>query len=150
LLRLNTLTSAVTWTSFVVGLPWGISGVAASFTAATWLLLLPETWITARAVGFDFRASLRAGFESVPFATVAATAALGVRLALADMGAAPLVKLAAVGIVTVAVYIGLLALARRSLLDEMRTALRRRALDEPLVPDRPSGASAVNIDVRRG
>jgi O-antigen/teichoic acid export membrane protein len=152
LLRLNTLTSAVTWMSFVVGLPWGISGVAASFTTATWLLVVPETWITARAVGFDFRASLRAGFESVPFAAAAATAALGVRLVLADMGAATLFRLAAVGIVTVVVYIGLLALARRSLLVEMRAALRRPKPgdDEPSTLDRPTSASPVNVHARGG
>ena len=126
LLRLNILTSAVTWTSIVVGLPWGITGVAAFYAAARWLLVVPETWITARAVGFDFRASLRAGFESVPFATAAAVAALGVRMGLTEMGTAPALRLLAVGTVTIVVYVGLLALVRRSLLVEVRGALRRR------------------------
>ena len=127
LLRLNILTSAVTWTSIVLGLHWGITGVAAFYAAARWLLVVPETWITARAVRFDFWISLRAGFESVPFATAAAIAALGVRLGLADIGVAPVFRLLAVGVVTVAVYVGLLALVRRSLLVEVRVALSRRS-----------------------
>ena len=126
LLRLNILTSAVTWTSIVLGLHWGITGVAAFYAAARWLLVVPETWITARAVGFDFRASLRAGFESVPFATAAAATALAVRIGLTDMGTAPALRLLAVGTVTIIVYVGLLALVRRSLLVEVRGALRPR------------------------
>lgn len=147
LLRLNTLTSAVTWISIVAGLPWGISGVAAFYATAKLLLVVPETWITARAVSFSFRASLRAGFESIPFAAAAASVALGVRVALVDIGAATGLRLVAVGIVTIGVYIGFLALARRSLLIEARDALRRRNRgdEDPSTGNHPNSTSPGSV-----
>ncbi len=41
-LKLNLLSSVVLVSSFIVGLPWGIHGVAISYTVANYLLLLPR------------------------------------------------------------------------------------------------------------
>jgi O-antigen/teichoic acid export membrane protein len=93
LLRLTILVSAVTWTAFAVGLIWGIVGVAAAYAIARWLLVVPEAWITARAVGFSFWPTLVAGGGVIPVALAAAAVSFGVHELTVAAGAAPVVRL---------------------------------------------------------
>jgi len=45
--RLGSYGAVLTVTSFVIGLPWGAVGVAASYTVANYVVLLPLIWISA-------------------------------------------------------------------------------------------------------
>ena len=56
----------VTVASFVIGLAWGIIGVAACYAVAKWVLYLPDTWITTRGVSFGFWPAVRASAGAAP------------------------------------------------------------------------------------
>ena len=130
LLRLQIVSSVVTWIAFVAGLPWGIVGVAAFYTAARWLLVIPTAWFTARGVSFDFGATLRAGTAMLPIALAAAVVALGARELLVEIGVPPVLRLVAVGLVMAVAYIGLVRLVMPSLVDEILQVVRRRGRSE--------------------
>jgi O-antigen/teichoic acid export membrane protein len=130
LLRLQVLSSAVTWIAFVAGLPWGIVGVAAFYAAARWLLVVPAAWFTARGVSFDFGATLRAGTAMIPLALGAALVALGTRELLVEAGVPPVLRLVAVGLVMAVAYIGLVRLVIPSLVEEILQIARRRGRSE--------------------
>jgi len=66
LVRLNTIVSIVTISAFVLGLRYGIVGVAAFYAVAKWLLVLVDTRITTKAVSFGFWPALRAGTGTLP------------------------------------------------------------------------------------
>jgi PST family polysaccharide transporter len=44
--RIGSYAAVVTVASFVIGLPWGAVGVAASYTVANYVVLLPLTWVS--------------------------------------------------------------------------------------------------------
>jgi O-antigen/teichoic acid export membrane protein len=104
LLRVTALSAAVTWTGFIVGLQWGIVGVAASYAIARWLLVVPITLMMSRAVAFNFWAALRAGTAMLPLAVAAAAVTFGSRQALLATGVPTAVRFALVVAVMVIVY----------------------------------------------
>jgi O-antigen/teichoic acid export membrane protein len=127
LLRLTLLTSFVTWTSFAIGLQWGIVGVAAAYATARWLLVLPEAWITSRAVSFAFRPTLFAGGAILPLGLGAAAVAVVVRELLVTMDVAPVLRIAAVVGTFLAAYVLLVRLALPGLVADVRATLGRRS-----------------------
>ena len=133
LLRMTLLTSVVTIGSFAVGLPWGIVGVAGCYAAASWLLLLPKTWMTTRGVAFGFWPAIWAGLGILPVSLGAAAAAVGVRELLLTTGVPAVVRVAAAGATITIVYVLLLSLIFPSLVAEVRQIVRqrRRRAQEP-------------------
>jgi len=131
LLRLTLLESAITWSAFVAGLPWGIVGVSAFYAGARWLLVLPETWMSARATSFGFWACLRAGGDMLLIALVAAAIAFASRELLLDTGVSVVVRLALVAAVMTGAYAVLLSLVTPSLLREIWQVARFRSLRTP-------------------
>lgn len=142
LLRLTLLTSAVTWTAFAIGLWWGIVGVAASYAAARWLLIIPTTWITTRAVGFGFWATLRAGAVILPLAFVAGVVAYAARELLLLTDLRGLLRVGVVLAVMGSAYLVLLLLLVPSLLREVREVVRSKRGHSPSDPGPPSGTDA--------
>jgi PST family polysaccharide transporter len=126
LLRVVVLVAIVTVGSFAAGLPWGITGVAASYAIAKWALVLPDTWITTRAVGFDFWRGLASSIAVVPLAAVAAAATFGFRLLLVHAGVPPAARLPLLAIEMVAAYVGLILNIAPSVLDDAKKAFRSR------------------------
>ena len=124
LLRLTTLESAVTWAAFVAGLPWGIVGVAGFYAGARWLLVLPETWMTARATSFRFSSSLRAGGDVFVIALCAAAGALGARELLVQAHLSVGLRLTSAAFVLAAAYAVLMLLLVPSLPREIRRVWR--------------------------
>lgn len=127
LFRLMVLTSAVTWTAFVVGLFWGIVGVAAAYAVARWILVVPEAWITARAVSFAFRPTLLAGGVIVPLGLLAAAAAFVARELLVAAGVSPLFRIVLVLLTMGAAYVLVVLVALPSLVADVRNVLRQRS-----------------------
>ena len=127
--RLALLITATVVAGMVVGLQWGITGVAAGFAIAHWLLVLPETWITARAAEIGFRKILAVILVPLPFAAVATAAALGARVGLEELGVSPWLRILVGAVVLMAVYVGLAYVGSKSLradADEARSRLRSR------------------------
>jgi O-antigen/teichoic acid export membrane protein len=132
LLRLMLLSSAVTWTGFVVGLLWGIVGVAAAYAVARWILVVPEAWITSRAVSFAFWPTLLAGGTIMPVGIAAATVAFLFRELLATAGVPQLMRLALVLLVMGGTYVLFVWVTMPSLVADIRSVLRRRAAAVPM------------------
>ncbi len=126
LLRLNMLASAITIGAFVIGVRYGIVGVAGFYAAARWLLVLLDTKITTRAVSFDFWKTLVAGAGMLPLAIGAAAAAFGVRELLLAGDVPMAARLLIESGVFLAAYLVLLRLVMPSLLAEVIDLLRRR------------------------
>ena len=126
LLRLNILTSAVTVSAFLIGVRWGIVGVAGSYAAARWLLVILDTKITTRAVSFDFWRTLAAGAGVLLYSVGAAASAFGVREILLAEDVPAVARLFIASAAFFAVYLLLLRLFTPSLLAEIIDMLRRR------------------------
>jgi PST family polysaccharide transporter len=141
LVRLTILSSIVTWSAFVLGLRWGIVGVAACYAGARWLLVGPTTWITTRGAGFGFWVTLRAGAEILPFALGAGIAAFGVRELLLQTAAPPWLRLMVAGGVGAAAYMGLLLAFTPTVVRDVTEVIarqRRRRAQAEVPPAQPS------------
>jgi len=104
LLRYAIVVVTASLIAFVVGLQWGIVGVAAAYAISSTLVEPYYTWLTARAVGLtlgDFLRSLRGVAEAslLMFAVV-----LVARLALIEAGVGQLARLGLVIPIGAAVY----------------------------------------------
>jgi O-antigen/teichoic acid export membrane protein len=131
LLRVLLLTSAVTWLGFAVGLKWGIVGVAACYAVARWVLVVPTTWMTTRALSFEFWAGLRAGAGILPIAALAAAVGFGTRELLLETALPVAARLVLVGLVIFVVYVALLVVLARSFVRDVWQVLTRpRQRDE--------------------
>ena len=130
LFRLTLLVSAVVVTSMVVGLSWGIVGVAGALAFAEWLMFIPQLWATTRASGVPFGPSVRATCSPLPAAALAAAAAAGVRLGLLEAGVPALARIVLAAVVLVATYVGLSYVTSAPLREELRrgTAVARGRL----------------------
>ena len=69
------------------GHPFGIVGVAAFYAAARWLLVPVDTWITVRAVSFDYWAAFRQGRHRCRSGSSRRSRGYAARLELVDAGA---------------------------------------------------------------
>ena len=143
LLRWSLLITAVNVGAFVLGLQWGVVGVAACYAVANTALQPLNVWLTGRSVGVrvsDFARSL----AGVAQATVAMTlCALAVRLALLELDVDEAVRLALVIVVGAVVFLAACAWRvpeLRADLDLLRSRpTERLALDTGLT--RPSDVS---------
>jgi O-antigen/teichoic acid export membrane protein len=124
--RLGLLVSILTVGAFAVGVRWGAVGVAASYAAVKWPLVLIDTYVTTRTVRFSFREAVLAGGSILPHAIVAAAGAWGVRLALVDAGAPPALRLMAVIAAAYLLYLSLLLVAAPAFVAEVREILGQR------------------------
>jgi polysaccharide transporter, PST family len=127
LLRYSIASFAVNLVAFVVGLQWGIRGVAAAFAIAATVVEPAYAWLTARALGTTVR-RFAGGFAGVAQASVAmALGVLAARLLLLRAGLSAPERLAALVLIGVVLYVPLCALRSPELAAELRRLLRRRA-----------------------
>jgi len=126
LFLLTFLTAATVVTSVVIGLDWGIRGVAAMLAVGHWVLVLPELWITTYAGSVKFLTAARATLSPLPFAAAAAVGAYFARLALVELDVLPALRIVLVGAVFVSLYASLAYVGSSSLRREMRAVLRSR------------------------
>jgi PST family polysaccharide transporter len=124
--RLGLLVSALTVASFAVGVRWGAVGVAAAYASIKLPLVLIDTYVTTRAVGFSFPEALLAGGSILPEGLLAAGGAWAVRIALADAGAPHVVRLLAVVTTACVLYIVLLVVAAPGYVADARKVLGQR------------------------
>jgi O-antigen/teichoic acid export membrane protein len=124
LLRLTLLVTVTVVVAVIVGLPWGIVGVAASFAVAQWLLVTPEIWITSRATGIGLGATFRATCSALPFAFAAAAGGYALRIALVSLEVPAFARVMLVAVFIVGAYLGLAYLGSTPLRQDIRQAVR--------------------------
>lgn len=126
-LRFMCFSTAVTVSAFVIGLQWGVVGVAGSFAVARWIVLFVNTVGISRLLDLSPLRPLRAYAAVISRAGVMAAAVAAGRLALIEAGLPPglrLVSLIAAGTI---VYVGLTLVAAPEVVRDIRTSLRARA-----------------------
>lgn len=118
--------TTVTFGAFVLGLRWGVVGVAGSFAVARWIVLVVNTVGLSRLVELNPLHAFRSFAATVSRAGAMAAAVAAGRLALIDVGLSAgsrLVLLIAGGCV---VYVLLTLVAAPGVVTDLRRGLRRR------------------------
>jgi O-antigen/teichoic acid export membrane protein len=125
-LRQMAFSAGIIVPAFVVGLQWGIVGVAGFFAVARAISTIAWTWATCRTIQMritDFvRGVSRVAALSLPMAAVVYAARLGLLSAGVPAG----LRLAVLVLLGIAVYVGLVAWRAPELIAEMRGLFRRR------------------------
>ena len=134
LFRFSILASVANVLAFVVGLQWGIVGVAAAYALSNTVLQPVYTWLTARSVDLTLGAVARelAGLAQAVVLMGAAT--LGARMLLVELGVSPAARLAAVILVGAAVFAAACAWRAPEILAELRSLRGRRGRGRELAP----------------
>ena len=126
LLRLTLLWAVATLGAVVLGLRWGIVGVAACYTAVTLVVEPLRALITTRALRISFWRFPASLFGIVQATTIMAAVAVGAREALVASGAPPAIRLAVVALIGVAVYAPCCVWRAPEVVIEIKTTLSRR------------------------
>lgn len=120
LLRFNALDAVASVAAFLIGLRWGVVGVAACFAASRVLLLPVNTWLACRAVSVSPLEYVRA-LRTVLEASVAMTTAVAVtRELLLDQAIAPAARLVILIAVGAASFAAVVLWRDRELVSELR------------------------------
>jgi O-antigen/teichoic acid export membrane protein len=136
-LRFTIVEVVVIVTALVIGLQWGIVGVAAGYLAAVTVMRVVLAWLTARTVGISLRASL-AGMVGVLQAALVMTAAVwAARRGLVEADVPAALRLAAVPLIGALIYLPFCAWRCPELVRELPGGLRI-----PGVLRRPSASAA--------
>ena len=125
LLTLMFIAAVATTFAVVVGLAWGIVGVAVAYAVAQWALVPVDTWLTTRGGPGSFGQTLRATCASLPAAAGAAIVGVGVRRGLVEIGAPDAIRLAFVAVVMFLAYLLLIWISAPSMRAELRSSLTR-------------------------
>lgn len=125
-LRLGVLLTICTLGAFAIGIHWGAVGVAASYAAVKWPIVLVDTWVTTRALGFSLVEALLASGSTLPLGILAAAGTLGVREGLLAAGAPAAVRLVLAAGTALVLYGGLLRIGAPDIVAEAKELLNRR------------------------
>ena len=124
---LNVLETAVVVSAFVLGLKWGIVGVAGFYALSKWPTVLLDTHFAASALGVRvWRALWAAAFPSLVLAGAMGLIVFGLRMAMVEAGTPPWLRLAVLVPVAVLVYAGLWRLFAPALFAEVKSLMPRR------------------------
>lgn len=124
---LNVLETGVTFGAFVVGLHWGIVGVAVTFAIVKWPLIILDTYFAARAVSVPTRRALRVSvYPAIPVSLAMGGMTYLSRLALIALDVPQLARVAVmIGVASIA-YAVLVRLIDPPLFAEVRELLPLR------------------------
>jgi len=125
-LRFMYFSTAVTFSAFVVGLHWGVPGVAASFAVARTIVLVANTLHMERLISLGLWRTFRSYLAVILRAGVMAAAVFLARRALVDLGMPAGARLAVVTLGGVVVYFAVTALTAPGLVRDLRSGLRGR------------------------
>jgi polysaccharide transporter, PST family len=121
--------------AFIVGLQWGVVGVAVAYAISTTLVEPGQTWLAAKALGVSPMIFIRALWPVLQASIAMALVVAGVRLGLEDAGVHAAGRLLICVGVGAVVYAVLCWWRVPELAGEVRSLLsRRRAHAAPLVP----------------
>jgi O-antigen/teichoic acid export membrane protein len=125
-LRFMYFSTAVTFSAFVIGLHWGVSGVAASFAAARTIVLIANTIHMERLIKLGLWRIFRSYVAVVVRAGAMAAAVFLGRRALLDLGVGLGPRLALLVAGGAVLYLALMALTARGVVRDLRSGLTRR------------------------
>jgi O-antigen/teichoic acid export membrane protein len=125
MLRFRLFSTPVTILAFVIGLHWGVVGVAASFAVSRFVVTPVSTYITCRTLGVSV-GYVRGEALVVGLALVMAVAVAVARLGLVHAGVPAAARLAIVVPFGILVYGGLLLVAAPTVVSELRSLAHRR------------------------
>ncbi|MCW2986140.1 MAG: flippase family protein, partial [Conexibacter sp.] len=125
-------------TAFVIGLHWGVVGVATAYAISSTLVEPVFTWLTARAVGISPLKLLQSFWGIVQAAVVMGAVVYVLRSVLIGAGAGELVRLALCVVAGAAVYLPLCAWRQPELLDEIRRLRNSRGASRPASAPAPA------------
>ena len=114
--KLGTYSAVLTVTSFVIGLPWGAVGVAASYTIMNYIALVPLIWIVSGRSGpVSSRDLVKL---AIPHAIATLASALILKIAEYNLHSVGLAQMAALVTLSYLVYLGVILAfgAKRELL----------------------------------
>jgi O-antigen/teichoic acid export membrane protein len=112
--------------SFLIGLRWGIVGVAACFAVASTVMQPLYMELTARSVGIGLRDCVRALSGVVQVAASVAVSAAIVRNLLVSAGVGPVMRVVLCSLVGVLVYVPMCAWRAGDVVEDLRRFRRRR------------------------
>jgi O-antigen/teichoic acid export membrane protein len=128
----SVLTTTASVCGFVIGLRWGLTGVAAS-TAIVRIVLLPlNAYLACRVLDVSLRRYFRS-WRGVLYATgVMAVSIVGTRAWLESIGAGPALRLAVIVPLGAAIFVAALAVFERGFASQVRQALLERRRVSPI------------------
>lgn len=126
MLRFRLFSTPLTVLGFVIGLHWGVVGVAASFAITRFIIAAPQTYITCRTLGVSW-VYVRGEALITGLALVMAGAVALALFGLTEAGVPAGARLAIVIPFGILVYGGLLLLFAPRVIGELRTLAHRRA-----------------------
>ena len=126
MLRFRLFSTPVTLLGFVIGLHWGVVGVAASFAITRFILAPIQTYITCRTLGCS-PWFVRGELLVICLGVAMAAAVAAARLGLVHAGVPAAARLAIVVPFGIVVYGVLLLLFAPRVVGELRTLAHRRA-----------------------
>ncbi|MGH9558529.1 MAG: MOP flippase family protein [Bryobacteraceae bacterium] len=127
LLRWSLFCGVLYVASFVIGIRWGIGGVAAAYAITWMLLMIPGFSIPFRLIGLSWREFLAPMWPVIQITLLMTLASAAWRVLLTRLGIHhPAVHLFSTAAVGCAVYIGLFLLLRPAILYELARILKGR------------------------
>lgn len=126
MLRYSIIVSAGSLAAFVVGLHWGVVGVAAGYAVSSTIIEPYYTWLTTRALGISLLDLGRALRGVVEACIVMGAAVLAVRAGLADAGVAVPARLGLEILAGVAVFVPVCRRREPLIEVEIRDVIARR------------------------
>jgi O-antigen/teichoic acid export membrane protein len=127
LLRYSMAFFAVHLVAFVVGVQFGILGIAVAYAVSSTFVEPAFSWLTARALGASPFELPRALSGVAQAAAVMGIAVLGARALLVHAGLAPGLRLASLTLLGVSIFAAVCSVRAPEVTGEVRTVLRRRA-----------------------
>lgn len=126
-LRFMTFSAAITVAAFVIGLQWGIVGVAGLFAVARIISMVVFTWLTCRTISMPVGEFVRSASWILAFSLPMAAIVYVARVALAPAGIPAGLQLAVLVVLGMGIYVGLLMWRAPELVSELRDLVRRRS-----------------------
>ncbi|MDX6412274.1 MAG: hypothetical protein QOE91_1790, partial [Gaiellaceae bacterium] len=112
--------------AFLIGVQFGIIGIAAAYAISSTVVEPGFSWLTARALGISVLEIPRALVGVAQAAAVMGVSVLALRLVLVHAGTAPILRLLAVTLVGAVVFGAMCAWRAPEVAGEARALLRRR------------------------
>ena len=141
LLRFTALWFVVTVGAFVLGIQWGIVGVAACYALASTALEPLRGYLTTRSLRISPWRFVRAFWGIAQATVVMAVILVGVRAGLVSAGLSPAVRLLILVLLGTAIYIAACLWRAPEISRELRNFLRRRPPTPPTPPPTPTGTA---------
>jgi O-antigen/teichoic acid export membrane protein len=131
LFRYSVVSLVASVIAFVIGLPWGVVGVAAGYAVSCTFVEPYYTWLTARTLDIGLPDVARSLFGVFQASIVMTVCVIGAKLVLVDQGASSGIRLLLLILVGAAVYLPLCLWRAPEVATEIRALLaRRRGVDE--------------------